>query len=571
MNIYSPDFLIQSQRAFSSMRTLTLDDLRHRIAADESLGATRRRDLLSALKRLETLFGRSLDTLCASPSTIRDLFENANAVRLGVTPKTLANIRSLAIQAIRQYGETTPPLRQRFPFSDEWAALMDRISVPYHRHGLSRLAAYCSLMDIPPDKMSEEVLLGLEAALVAEEFVKKPRTIIKTALTTWNRCSRSINGWPQINLHSPFKKTPYTYSMTRFPDSFQQEVSAWVKKMRDPDPLDFDAPVRPLRPSTIESRVFQILQYASTLVRGGDLAIEEITGLSPLFTPGRFKLAMRALLDRNGGETTLRIFHFANAMRHLAKHHCRLDDDALDELANLAKRLDPHTGRQMSQRNRDLLRQFDDPRNVARLLRFPEKQVKLAKREQNPYRAAKRVERALSVALMISCGLRSGTLRALEIEAEFSWSRPDRSGVCNLSIRPEKTKTGQPLEFELPPDVADLLRLYLKEYRPLLPGSHGAYLLPGQSGGMRSRQAFRDGISRALSKDTGLVMHPHLIRHTIAKIAVEQDPGAYLAVSRVLGHSSLDTTMGRYLGTESKAAARHIDKLLMQAMGQERV
>jgi integrase len=60
----------------------------------------------------------------------------------------------------------------------------------------------------------------------------------------------------------------------------------------------------------------------------------------------------------------------------------------------------------------------------------------------------------------------------------------------------------------------------------------------------------------------GLEMNPHLFRHAIAKIAVEADPGAYLAVSRVLGHSTLDTTMAHYLGTEGKAASRHLDRLL---------
>jgi integrase len=60
----------------------------------------------------------------------------------------------------------------------------------------------------------------------------------------------------------------------------------------------------------------------------------------------------------------------------------------------------------------------------------------------------------------------------------------------------------------------------------------------------------------------GLEMNPHLFRHAVAKIAVEADPGAYLAVSRVLGHITLDTTMGHYLGTESKAAGRHVDTLL---------
>jgi integrase len=36
-------------------------------------------------------------------------------------------------------------------------------------------------------------------------------------------------------------------------------------------------------------------------------------------------------------------------------------------------------------------------------------------------------------------------------------------------------------------------------------------------------------------------------------------------VSRVLGHTTLDTTMGHYLGTEAKAAGRHMDRLLNEA------
>ena len=69
-------------------------------------------------------------------------------------------------------------------------------------------------------------------------------------------------------------------------------------------------------------------------------------------------------------------------------------------------------------------------------------------------------------------------------------------------------------------------------------------------------------ICEAIRDRAGLEMNVHLFRHAIAKIAVERDPGAYLSVSRVLGHTSLDTTMAHYLGTESKAAGRHLDRLL---------
>ena len=91
----------------------------------------------------------------------------------------------------------------------------------------------------------------------------------------------------------------------------------------------------------------------------------------------------------------------------------------------------------------------------------------------------------------------------------------------------------------------------------------GRICLPAE-GQPRSKTALSDAIRRGMRR-AGLEMNPHLFRHAIAKIAVEDDPGAYLAVSRVLGHTTLDTTMGHYLGTETKAAGRHVDRLLAEA------
>jgi integrase len=75
----------------------------------------------------------------------------------------------------------------------------------------------------------------------------------------------------------------------------------------------------------------------------------------------------------------------------------------------------------------------------------------------------------------------------------------------------------------------------------------------------------RFAIGETLRKNAGLVMHPHLFRHAIAKIVVERNPDMYVPVSRHLGHKRLDMTMAHYLGTETRAAARHIDRLLRDA------
>jgi integrase len=72
-------------------------------------------------------------------------------------------------------------------------------------------------------------------------------------------------------------------------------------------------------------------------------------------------------------------------------------------------------------------------------------------------------------------------------------------------------------------------------------------------------------VSAHVSKHCGITISPHLYRHAIAKIVVERDPALYIAVSRHLGHRSMSTTLGSYLGTETRAASRRLNRLLLDA------
>ena len=564
MNLVSPDILARSRVAFRANQPPSLAELRSRVEADTTLNKTERRDLLSALKRLPAWFGRPLAAIPATPAALRELFVGASAAKLNLATKTVANVRSLVVQVVTRYGPPRTPITRKIPLDPIWRGLIDRIVVPHHRHALGRLAAYCSVMEIPPGEVDKATLLGLHAALEAEELVKNPRAIVKNTISSWNRCRRLVEDWPDVILNSPFKKAPVTLPLSAFPEPFQEDVARWRAMVTDEHSLDDDAPVEPLAATTVELRVFQFRTFASAVVHSGQLQLEEVTSLATLFTPARFTAALRWFLERPHNDDSWRLYHMANALVRIARHHCKLDEETLARLAAIAKKLKPRGPHQMSARYRARLRQFDDPRNVGKLLRFPQDQLARAGRDKNPYRAAKRVERALAVALML-CGLRQATLRKMQIKGDFSWTRPNFEGVCHLHVPGEKIKNKRPVERELPAKSAELLRVYLTEYRPRLPGSEGSYLFPGFTGGMRARSQFGEGLSRAFRKDTGLELNPHLIRHAIAKIVIDRDPGAYLAVSRVLGHTSLNTTLGYYLGTETKAAARHIDRLLAEA------
>jgi len=570
MNYISPDFLVRSRTAFSANRPPTLAELRSRIEADSSLSATQRRDLLYALNRLPIWFGRPLAATPATPTALRELFADTSAAKFDRSDKTLANVRSLVGQVVTRYGPPRTAFTCKISLTPAWRALLDRIAMPHYRHALGRLAAYGSAMEIAPEAVDGTTLLGLHEALVAEEMVKNPRIILKNTISGWNRCRRSVAGWPDVVVGSPFKKSPVTFPLAAFPVSFQEDVKLWVNKVTEEASLDDDAPDQALAATTIELRRFQIREFASALVHTGELRVEDLTSLSVIFAPTRFKAAVRWFLQRPHSKESWRLHLLVKALSRIAKHHCKLEENIITELASIAKKLRPRGPRQMATRNRERLRQFDDSRNVGKLLRFPQDQVARARKEMNPLRAAKRVARALTVTLMIYGGLRQATLRQLAVTGDFSWTRPNFEGVCHLHVPARKVKNKRVVERELPAEAAELLRLYLTEYRTRLPGADGAYLFPGVTGGIRARSQFGEGLSRAFRKDTGLELNPHLIRHAVAKIAVERDPGAYLAVSLVLGHSSLSTTLSHYLGTETKAATRHIDRLLTEAKAEPR-
>jgi integrase len=490
---------------------------------------------------------------------VRELFASKSPAQLDLSEKTFANIRSLTAKAVQRYGQPVLPLTRRIPIAPLWQDLLDRIGVAYQRQALYRLATYCSVMGIAPEQVTTPTLLGLYEATQAEEGNKNPKNVLKNTIVNWNRSARTVPGWPQVQLASPFKQEPYTFPPSAFPASFQADVEAWKQRMADPDPLDEEAPARALRTTTIEHRILSFRQFASALVHTGHLPVEAITSLKILFEPEAFKAALRFFLDRSGKKTQ-RVHNLARSMRLIAKHYCRLDEATLATLEKVCRKLDPGNRRQMTERNRQRLGQFDEPRNVGRLLRFPEQEAKRAEARRNPLRAAKAMERAVAVDLLIHCGLRISALRTLEL-TDFTWLS---SGSAVLTVRAERSKTGRVLELELNAEVTARLKHHISEFRSRLPEADGPYLFPGPQGGPRSKTAMSDAIRRGMRR-AGLEMNPHLFRHAIAKIAVEADPGAYLAVSRVLGHTTLDTTMGHYLGTETKAAGRHVDQLLSEA------
>jgi integrase len=558
------EFLARSRTVFLDSAPASLQQVRDRVMAQAA--GTDRRDMLSALDTVSRLFKRDLANIRASAKSLRPLFGSASAAQLGISDKRYANVRSCVAAALRRYSDAPAALTKRIVLSAEWTALLARVDRNTYRFALYRLACFCSQMKVDPDRVDREVLLGFFAALQAEEIVKHPKRILKHTMAHWNMCAKIVPNWPVARLSSPFDQDLVALPLQLFPESFRADLARWQRRLLGADVLDVDAPARPLRPITVRNNSAIVARFASAVVRCGQLTLPEVRDLAVLVQVDNFKAGLRVFLDRAGGDATPYVAKIATTLLYIGKHYCGAPPAALKEHTALCKRLQGKRVRQMSQRNRERLRQFDDSENVRKLLAFPAEERARGLAEPNTYRAAKYFERALAVALWTSCVLRIQNMRTIELTSDVRWA----GGKCFLSIEASKTKNRQALEFELPQEDGALLKEFVELYRPRLPGAHGQFLFPGRGGKPRADSTMRCDFRDAMRRRVGLTMNPHLMRHTVAKIVVERDPGMYGAVSQLLGHKHMDMTSAHYLGTETRAAGRHVNRLLQDAKAEKR-
>ncbi len=551
---------IPDERVFDTGGRRSLAD----VLADceATLPGTALRDTRSAFRFLADKCGVDLAATLARPQEIRLIFAPLSPARLGISEKRFANIRSLVGAAVTRFGMRRMWITREIALDEAWRDLMARIPDRQHRWGLSRLACYCTAKGIAPADVGPETLRGLHAALVAESLSKNPRNLLKHTIAVWNICHRRVPDWPGSPLSSPFKTEPFMMPLEAFPAGFQQDVAAVETLMTKPDPLDPASPVRAFRPATLEGYRYTFRRAASALVRGGFVDLETVTSIRVLFEGENFRDALRPFMPKTDDRGTGYAHKMAIRLIAVARHHLRLDEEHLNQFEEIARRLKPKAGG-MGRRNRVRLAQFDDEAVVRRLLRFPEEEQARALMQRNPRRCAKGIERALAISLLIFTGIRVKNLRHLRLDRNIR-----RVGQrVFVSFSETETKTHSELELELPPETISLLDDFLAQGRRLLPGANSPWLFPGPTGHARSYSAMRDAVSRPLRRHAGIILSPHLYRHIIAKIVAERRPELLHDVSRMLGHKSMSTTYGAYLGTEGPAASRRIGALLREAKG----
>lgn len=550
-----------SRNSFAAPGSPSIADLIGQIGADGILSKRDRQNMCWALRTLCRVAGKEPEAVPAHPAYLRRLLKRAAPTAAGLTPAAWNNARSLASKAMARAGITTVPGRYLAAYTDEWAALW--ASLPAKSAlavRLTRLFHFCSAQRIAPAEMSDAVLRSFYSALVEESLVEDPWAAYRGAAKSWNNAHDRIPGWPPTRLMVPTKR-PEAFSLpwAALPGSLRAEIEGYFQRAVRVD-LDGDF-ARPQRPQTVATRRKQLLWLISAVVKSG-VPVESLTSLAVLLVSGTVKRGFSYLLERRGGQSYPALSGLAQFLPALARRS-GLSAEVIKVLERYKRALKvEQTG--MAERHREALRRFNDPAAVRALIAFADRiQAAVAASKRQGERAAKLIQTAVAVDLLLYAPVRIGNLAAIEIDRHLIVVQSNPR-VFHLRFPAAETKNAQDLEFPLPPETVTLVELYLARYRPLLTAEPSPFLFPGKRAGCpKTEGALREQIRETVREYTTLEMPPHRFRHAVGKIFLDRAPGQYGVVQRLLGHKRIQTTIVFYAGEEGAAAARHYHETIL--------
>lgn len=180
-------------------------------------------------------------------------------------------------------------------------------------------------------------------------MIKSERgTYLSIVANLWNKLADRCPDLALQTIERPGKKKKLKLNLMRFTAAFREEFARFSAALGTTDAGDLyddldlaqeDRPYRPskpLKPSTVQLRLDQIIYAASALVHAG-VAPEEINGLADLFTPTvRVKTTIRHLRDRGAENRSSHVEGVVEALRHAARF-CRAEPQIHAKLKDLKK------------------------------------------------------------------------------------------------------------------------------------------------------------------------------------------------------------------------------------------
>ena len=546
-------------------RPITLAGVLAALERDGKLTATRRRDLVSAVKRVAALLGDEPAAIPLDMGAISGKLAAVNPVAVGLTTKSFANIRSNFLAAAKASGAMPVKLKGKSPLSPVWVDLFARLSGRRANIGLSRLAQFASARGLAPEDINDEVIGDLMAAVRDGSLCPRPTVLHRRVTQIWNEAAR----YPALGLQRvtvPSYRTPKRIEWTRLSKAVRQDVEAHLSWCGVSDPLAADARPRALAPRSLRLRRDQIHAAVTALVESG-VKPSAIRSLADLVSPDHFKRIMRRRLDGVGGAENTFNLALGQALIQIASEWVKVDVQVFAELKRLVAKM-PAPVVALTDKNKRALGQFDDPAVLRRLYDLPERLWIEARRAKPHGLTLAKAQAALAIAILCYMPIRLQNLAALEFDTHL-FLREGARAISTLEIPVHEVKNRTELAFDIPPLVATMLIEYRDRLAPKIIGHRPTRVFVNVDGTPKKQAAVAGLIMTYLRRRAGIELTPHQFRHLSAKVVLDAEPGGFETVKQLLGHKSIKTTVGAYAGIDSRRAARRHQQLVERALAAE--
>jgi integrase len=530
--------------------------------SDDGVVDSRKRDLRSAVASFARLVDKPPGLIPLDLAAIRNALDGAVPAQAGMSAKRWANLRSDLSAATAASGLRPILKTAKLELTGPWRQVLDTVQDQRIHKGLSRFARWAGLRGIAPAQVDDGTIKRFIAELQACTLVRNIDHQERSVTSAWNRLAGLR---PDLGLR-PLGARSNEPALTRFDwqqllVSFRDDVKRYLAWTAVPDPLDDQARQRPLAPKTRRLRREYIHSAVSAAVAGG-IDAAQLTSLATLVAPDMFKPALGQRWKQDGRKLTAYTHGIAGTLVAVAAEWVRVPPETLATLKALRSKLgNLPTG--LTPTNQALLRQFDDPRLLERLIALPDKLWRRARRDlAKSRRPFIDLQSALAIDLLIHVPLRMENLAALKFDVHLHWPQ-GRGTAAHIVFAGNETKTQVQIEFEIPAALADRFHIYRNEIAPAVIGKRPDAVFVKYTGKPRGQAAITDAIEKTILRNLGVRLTPHQFRHLAAKIILDVNPGAHELVRQILGHKNTKTTTNFYAGIDTRRAGRAHADLIM--------
>lgn len=273
----------------------TLEDLL-RFIEQAKLSGTRKRDMVSAVKRICEMAGATPAGVPLEAPLLRGLLSKIRPAAHGISAKSYSNLRSLLTAALELAGAFDRLGRGEARRQPAWGPLLQAMGDDKRlTNGIAAFANWCTLQNISPQAVGDAAVERFLTWLEGRTLYPKPRDLVRRVPNVWNEASAKVPSWPEAKLTPLSFKIPSKHlKWEDLSASFQQDAEAYLTLRANPDLFDDRpyAPRRPLAATTLRQQREHLRLAASILAEN---EFTEVTSLEELVQPQSFKAIPTAL------------------------------------------------------------------------------------------------------------------------------------------------------------------------------------------------------------------------------------------------------------------------------------